>query len=429
MHKKPLAYLALLVGAAFGVFLSHLGTPALASRNSSGTYSLPAGQPVVSGTTITSATHNSFASDIATELTASLDRSGRGAMLAPLQLTNGTVAAPSLTFGTDADTGFYRVASNNPAITAGGVKVFECLATGCTFPLLSAHTGAVTTAAGITATQSASNSHAITTTGNGTGSGAAGTGGATGHGFFGTGGSGGGSGIVGQGGATSGSGGTFTGGASNGYGVTATGDGTGRGVFATGGDSSGHGGEFTGGAPNGIGAVGVGDGSGQGGYFTGGDTSGTGIQVQGGAPNGNGAKLDAAGSGFAVDIGTGNAKLSASNPASSTGFSSTLTPMNVPKAWARIATNAGSATTIESGFNVTNPQESGSTIIVDFVTDFSATPACTAAYVGATADNVVSFTSITTSAATVQAYSVSGAGGVSLGGGTHTLTLVCFGAN
>lgn len=44
---------------------------------SSGTYSLPAGNPVVTGTTISSSTHNTTMSDIATALTASLAKDGQ----------------------------------------------------------------------------------------------------------------------------------------------------------------------------------------------------------------------------------------------------------------------------------------------------------------------------------------------------------------
>ena len=46
-------------------------------RNGSGTYSLVSGNPVVTGTTISSATHNTTMSDIATALTASLARDGQ----------------------------------------------------------------------------------------------------------------------------------------------------------------------------------------------------------------------------------------------------------------------------------------------------------------------------------------------------------------
>lgn len=43
-----------------------------------------------------------------------------------LNLPDGTVAAPSFTFSSDADTGIYRIAANTLAISAGGVVNFRC---------------------------------------------------------------------------------------------------------------------------------------------------------------------------------------------------------------------------------------------------------------------------------------------------------------
>jgi len=58
-------------------------------RSVSGVYTLP-NAPVVTNTTIASTDENTTRSDMASELTNSLDRSGRGGMLAPLQLVDGT---------------------------------------------------------------------------------------------------------------------------------------------------------------------------------------------------------------------------------------------------------------------------------------------------------------------------------------------------
>lgn len=101
-----------------------------AGRNSTGTYSLPSGNPVVNGTLITPTWANGTLSDIGTELTSSLDRNGRGAMLAPLKCVDGTVAAPGLTFGNEPGTGLYRIGSSNPAISVSGVKRQEWTSTG-----------------------------------------------------------------------------------------------------------------------------------------------------------------------------------------------------------------------------------------------------------------------------------------------------------
>jgi len=74
------------------------------SRNGSGTYSLPAGNPVVTGTTIASTWANTTLSDIATEITNSLPRDGQAGPTGPYNwnaqnLTNvGVFGAISATF-------------------------------------------------------------------------------------------------------------------------------------------------------------------------------------------------------------------------------------------------------------------------------------------------------------------------------------------
>jgi len=52
------------------------------SRNGAGTYVLPAGQPVVTGTTISSATHNTLATDLANALTTSIATDGQSVVTA-----------------------------------------------------------------------------------------------------------------------------------------------------------------------------------------------------------------------------------------------------------------------------------------------------------------------------------------------------------
>lgn len=92
------------------------------SRNGSGTYSLPSGNPVVGGTTITSTWANTTLNDIKDALTDSLDRTGKGAMTAALKLvSSGTVGAPSLTISGDTDSGLFPAAAvvGPPAIAAG----------------------------------------------------------------------------------------------------------------------------------------------------------------------------------------------------------------------------------------------------------------------------------------------------------------------
>ena len=78
------------------------------SRNGSGTYNLPAGNPVVSGTTISSTWANSTLSDIASALTGSIASDGQTPMSGTLNMTDNliiNVAAPIT--GTDASNKTY----------------------------------------------------------------------------------------------------------------------------------------------------------------------------------------------------------------------------------------------------------------------------------------------------------------------------------
>lgn len=95
------------------------------ARNSGGTYSLPTGNPVATGTAISSTVHNNTMNDIKTELTDSLSRSNKGAMLAQLQLFDGTESVPGLAWGTDSDTGFYKIGAGNIGFSINGVKLLE----------------------------------------------------------------------------------------------------------------------------------------------------------------------------------------------------------------------------------------------------------------------------------------------------------------
>jgi hypothetical protein len=99
------------------------------ARNSGGTYSLPS-SPVITGTPIAAARQNSLESDLATELTDSLDRSGKGGMLAPLRVPDGTVAAPSMAFTGETGSGLYRIGAADVALSVNGTKRQEWTSTG-----------------------------------------------------------------------------------------------------------------------------------------------------------------------------------------------------------------------------------------------------------------------------------------------------------
>lgn len=94
-------------------------------RDSNGDYSLPAGNPVVTLTVISSTWANTTMSDISTALTGSLDRSGQGAMLAGLKAFDGVIGAPGYTWGTETTSGIYRNAAGDFRFAIGGVDVFR----------------------------------------------------------------------------------------------------------------------------------------------------------------------------------------------------------------------------------------------------------------------------------------------------------------
>lgn len=94
-------------------------------RNSSGTYSLPAGNPVVTATVISSAWANSTLTDLATAVTDSLSRSNQGGMLASLQLFDGAIGASGLSWSTEPTSGLYRAAANDFRWAIAGVDVLR----------------------------------------------------------------------------------------------------------------------------------------------------------------------------------------------------------------------------------------------------------------------------------------------------------------
>lgn len=104
------------------------------SRNSVGNYTLPGGNPVVSGSTITTTWANNTLNDIGVELTNSLDRQGRGAMLAPLQHADGSSTQPAVTFANDPDSGLYRAGAGDVRMQINASQAQQWTATGTTIP-------------------------------------------------------------------------------------------------------------------------------------------------------------------------------------------------------------------------------------------------------------------------------------------------------
>ena len=99
-------------------------------RNASGTYTLPSGNPVSSGTLIDATWANNTLNDIANEVTDSLSRSGEGGMLAPFRLNDGVQATPGLAFTNEPSTGMYRAGTNEAWLVAGGTQVLQFTTTG-----------------------------------------------------------------------------------------------------------------------------------------------------------------------------------------------------------------------------------------------------------------------------------------------------------
>jgi hypothetical protein len=100
------------------------------SRNASGTYTLPAGNPVVTGTLIESSWANTTLSDLASAMTDSLSRSGQGGMTAALRVVDGTVGAPGLSFANETGSGMYRSAAGDYSFAVLGSQKIRCRSTG-----------------------------------------------------------------------------------------------------------------------------------------------------------------------------------------------------------------------------------------------------------------------------------------------------------
>lgn len=77
-------------------------------RDVSGNFQLVSGNPVTPNTVIRSQWANSTLGDVANEIASSLDRQGRGAMLAQFKAFSGTLTKPGISFAAETNSGFYR---------------------------------------------------------------------------------------------------------------------------------------------------------------------------------------------------------------------------------------------------------------------------------------------------------------------------------
>lgn len=110
------------------------------ARNASGSHSLPAGNPVVTATTITTTWANDTLNDLSAEITNSLARDGKGPMTAALELVNGTVGTPALSFDSEANTGVYRAGAADVRLSIAGTDRAKATATSWFYDMVTALT-------------------------------------------------------------------------------------------------------------------------------------------------------------------------------------------------------------------------------------------------------------------------------------------------
>ena len=100
------------------------------ARDGSGNYNLPAGNPVVPNTTISSTQFNTTMSDLATALSGSLPRDGQASMTGPFRLPDGSAAVPSFGFNGEASTGLYRPGAGVLGFSVGAGERARLLSNG-----------------------------------------------------------------------------------------------------------------------------------------------------------------------------------------------------------------------------------------------------------------------------------------------------------
>jgi hypothetical protein len=141
LKYSALVAIGLALGAAGSVW---------ASRDASGTYTLSPSTPFVTGTAISSSAVNTRFADIATELTDSFSRSGKGPMLAPLKLySGGNATAPELVWNDDTNSGFYLIGEDNVGLSLAGTKRWDFGTAGSTLTGTLGVSGVATFSAGL----------------------------------------------------------------------------------------------------------------------------------------------------------------------------------------------------------------------------------------------------------------------------------------
>jgi hypothetical protein len=103
-------------------------------RNGAGTYTLPAGNPVVTNTTITAAWGNDTMEDLGNEITNSLSRDGDGGMNAPLRFVDGTQAVPGIGWVSETSSGFYWAGPGEYWAAVLGINILQYTVNGLLIP-------------------------------------------------------------------------------------------------------------------------------------------------------------------------------------------------------------------------------------------------------------------------------------------------------
>lgn len=91
-------------------------------RDTGGIYTLP-GQTYVPGTIILSSDMNQKFADLTTAITQSLSRTGDGNMLAPMRVPSGSAANPTLSWSSDPQTGFFLNAPGDVRLVSAGAII------------------------------------------------------------------------------------------------------------------------------------------------------------------------------------------------------------------------------------------------------------------------------------------------------------------
>lgn len=92
-------------------------------RDGSGIFTLPPGNPVVSGSIIESAWANNTMADLAAQLNNVLTRDGLLNPTAPVRFPDGSAVSPAFTFVNQTNLGFYRKSSGVIGVSILGVEV------------------------------------------------------------------------------------------------------------------------------------------------------------------------------------------------------------------------------------------------------------------------------------------------------------------